>query len=282
MDFISQTWSGVRKEFAVYKHYPKWLLLEYASAIFSTVYGVVVKYGKVYNHAKDGLSILDIFCLMITFYSPVSSVINKLVKDKESKFREYLTVNGMKRSSYQAKIAITSYIIIFFIAIMKSIEASIFDPVFDSNVIMKLIPQYFLCGMTIINMGLFLSTVVNSNQTTLFSILLFILLPFFIAVTLEVRGQSFLIQILSFFNPVLGSDLLIQIFSDLEETQRKILEVKDLANKYSEKSYYQKDLIKMQWRYEFLSSEWLLALKIIIASFLFYLFIYLFRERVTR
>ena len=141
MSFCSQTWSGIKQEFIIYRHHPRLLLQECASVILSSLMSLsnsnhllphhytrlLSGYANYLNHKKEPPVFLDVLCASIIFYSPASAVLNKLIRDKDSKFRQYLMVlllngdiliiqvNGMKKSSYQAKIAITSYVLMFFV-----------------------------------------------------------------------------------------------------------------------------------------------------------------------
>jgi len=218
MTFLAQTWSGVCKEFAVYKHKKRLLFSENLSVLISMLFSLITRGVFYYTGRIEDTGFLRFMASPIIFYSLVSGTLNKLLNDKETNFREHLMVNGMRKSSYYTKIMSRGYILSFFIAIEKSFEMLIWSHQIRFYAVLGFFPKYFFSGVALVSVALLLSTFLTLNYSSKITMLLFIFLPF-LTFSLQIENTSWWSHMIYVLHPLIGSDYMMQTFTKFVEKQ---------------------------------------------------------------
>jgi len=216
MGFFHQAFIGIRKELAVYKNNPMILVYKAASVVIFSALTLALTPSS--DNFQSTIVTNAIFQLQL-YITPARMILHKIASEREDNFKEYLMVNGMSKSAYQAKIAVTNYIEMFFFAIAESV--SIFlayrsHLANDHLALLKLFLILFFGGVATVNLALLITTKLSpQNAPTVGSALILLLgLTYFAAIS----AQSFSTYILVSLHPCAALALAISALLPIADT----------------------------------------------------------------
>jgi len=217
MGFFHQAFFGIRKELAVYKNNPMILVYKAASVVIFSALTLALTPSS--ENFQSTIVTNAIFQLQL-YFTPARMILHKIASEREDNFKEYLMVNGMSKSAYQAKIAVTNYIEMFFFAIAESVSIFLAYRTHLTNdhlALLKLFLILFFGGIATVNLALLITTKLSpQNAPTVGSALILLLgLTYFAAIS----AQSFSTYILVSLHPCAALALAISALLPTADTE---------------------------------------------------------------
>jgi len=192
--FLKQVLAGTIQELQVYKHRPFKLLAYFSTVIISGILQVIIyKISNTISYKNFNPSSLDDLMKMqrvwsicttlqlflsVFYFAPALLMIYDMAQKRESTIQSIITVNGMKRSAYIAKLLVPNYLLMLIVAAEKSIEY-LYVPLTIKISPYTVFKYYFALMMATVNLCLLLSRCIKAKQAVTISFILFAVLPYY-------------------------------------------------------------------------------------------------------
>jgi len=216
MNFFVEAWDGICKELSVYRSNPKLFVSKAASVGIFVMFTVIT--GSVNIDNLPVAAVMNAISQIELYLTPARVVLHKMATEREDNFKEYLIVNGMTKSAYQAKIAVSNYIEMLFFALGQGAAFYFTYHKYFSSPLALLwsIVILFVAGVGVVNMSLFFSTLFSPRTAQNVGVMLILLigLSYFVAV----YKASLIFYIICSFHPAAGLALAINNLLPSDQT----------------------------------------------------------------